>query len=200
VPLAPPPPAPTPTQQSGKQPLPNTAPISPPGTQGTVPLTTQSGQRTFLNQANQLAANYWNALGMSPSNPTGNLSNAPGIQGVTAPALSPGSYATSGYMQNASVSNPAPASNQPMQPSGPMNPFSGKSPSGGGGSNTLTQTGPNTYTGGTWSGIPNGGYGDMSVFARQYANQFGGPTSTAGGPPIAVPMAQSPVQPVMGGK
>jgi len=174
--------------------MPNTAPILPPGTQGTVPLNTQSGQATFLNQANQLAANYWNALGMSPSNPTGNLGNAPGIQGVTAPALSPGSYATSGYMQNASVSNPAPASNQPMQPSGPMNPFSGKSPSGGdstggGGSNTLTQTGPNTYTGGTWSGIPNGGYGTMTPTMFGYTR-----------PPIAVPMGQSSMQPAMGAK
>ena len=151
--------------------MPNTAPVVPPGTAGSVPLTTQSGQPTFLNQANQLASMYWNSLGMSPSNPTGNLSGAPGIQNATAPALSPGSYATSGYMQNASISNPAPASNQPIQPSGPMNPFSGKSPMGGGGSQA---TGPFSFGGG-----PAGG-----AFA-------GGPMLASTGPSM---------QPAMGGK
>jgi len=131
-----------------------------------VPLTTESGQKTYLDQANQLSAMYWNSLGMSPSNPTGNLSNAPGIQNATSPSLPPGSYATSGYMQNASVSNPRPASSQPLQPSGPMNPFSGKSPTGGVPTNTSQSGQPEVMQTATMGApaVLTGGYlGERSV-------------------------------------
>jgi hypothetical protein len=72
--------------------------------QVTPPLTTQSGQPTYLDTANQLAMMYWSSLGQSPSDPLGALVKAGGMQApVQNPSATSMNYATSGYMPSAST-------------------------------------------------------------------------------------------------
>jgi hypothetical protein len=109
TPPPPPPATPLPSQQAQQALQPHLV-GTPPDTSAqfqqqsgevTPPLTTQSGQKTFLDAANQLAMMYWSALGQSPSNPQGQLAGRPGMQ---TPTLTPqgqrtaSGYGASGYM------------------------------------------------------------------------------------------------------